>query len=89
MPPRKTEVALRTLGSRIQELRRAAGETQESLAARLGMLPSNYARIEQGRQNVTIDTLIRICNVLDVDLDQLFLAPKRRRARPGRPRNEE
>jgi len=86
---RKTEAVLRALGHRIQELRREQGHTQESLAAKLGMIPSNYARIEQGRLNTTVDTLVRISNALDVDLAQLFVAPKRRRSRPGRPKKND
>lgn len=84
MVPR-TKQALRSLGLRIQELRRAAGETQEAFAARLGMLPPNYARIEQGRANVTIDTLVRVAYGLKVELADLFVTPKVKRAKPGRP----
>lgn len=86
MATRKTAAILKNLGLRIQELRRDRGETQESLAGRLGMLAPNYARIEQGRANVTVDTLVRVANALDVDLGQLFIAPERRRSKPGRPR---
>jgi len=74
------------MGHRIQELRREQGHTQETSAAKLGMLPSNYARLEQGRLNTTVNTLVRIAGALDVDVGQLFAAPKRRRSRPGRPR---
>lgn len=73
------------MGLRIQELRQARRETQESFAGKLGMLPPNYARVEQGRANVTLDTLVRIATGLRVDLAELFVAPKVRRAKPGRP----
>lgn len=79
---------MRALGLRIQELRRARGETQESLADRLGMLPSNYARIEQGRTNPTVETLHRIATALDVEVAALFEQPTRKRSRPGRPRKD-
>jgi transcriptional regulator with XRE-family HTH domain len=49
------------------------------------MLPPNYARIEQGRMNVTIDTLVRIAAGLKVELAELFIASKAKRAKPGRP----
>lgn len=81
----RTETAQRSLGLRIQELRQARGETQESFAPKLGMLPPNYARIEQGRMNVTIDTLVRIATGLRVELSELFVASKAKRAKPGRP----
>lgn len=81
----RTEAAQRSVGLRIQELRQGRGETQESFAARLGMLAPNYARIEQGRMNVTIDTLVRVAHGLQVDMAELFVAPKARRGRRGRP----
>ena len=84
----RTETALKAIGLRMQELRQARGETQESFAGRLRMLAPNYARIEQGRSNLTIDTLVRVANALRVELGELFIAPKAKRARPGRPRKD-
>lgn len=86
--PRDTQTVLRDLGLRIRELRQQAGLTQEGAAERLGMLTPNYARIEQGRSNVTVDTLVRIANALDVPLVEMFKAPKIRTVKPGRPRAE-
>ncbi len=85
---RKIAVVQRDLGLRIQELRRAHGETQESLADRLGMLPSNYARLEQGRNNPTVETLHRVATALDVDLAEFFRQPTRKLSKPGRPRKD-
>jgi transcriptional regulator with XRE-family HTH domain len=50
------------------------------------MLSPNYARVEQGRANVTLGTLVRIANGLKVELAELFVAPTAKRAKPGRPR---
>lgn len=84
---RSTETVLLALGRRIAELRRAQGMTQEQAAARLRMLAPNYARIEQGRQNVTVSTLVRMANFLDVLVSDLFAAPASSHAsRPGRPK---
>lgn len=73
----ETAAVLRNLGRRIGELRRARGLTQEQAAERLGMLAPNYARVEQGRQNVTVDTLVRIARMLgeDVQVPDLFALP--------------
>jgi len=61
--------------------------TQEEAATRLRMLTSNYARIEQGHQNLTIETLVRMANLLDVAVGDLFVAPlSANPAKPGRPR---
>jgi len=82
----RPEAAQRSVGLRIRELRQARGETQESFAGKLGMLSPNYARVEQGRANVTLGTLVRIANGLKVELAELFVAPTAKRAKPGRPR---
>ncbi len=80
------EVALRSLGLRVHEIRRKRGLTQEQTAAELGMEVTNYARIEQGRANVTVKTLLRLAECFDVALIELFRTPKARTVRPGRPR---
>jgi transcriptional regulator with XRE-family HTH domain len=84
-----TKGVLRDLGLRLGELRRAQGLTQEELSERLEMLAPNYARIEQGRMNVTVDTLVRIAKVLKVGLADLFAKPKTRKASLGRPRKSQ
>lgn len=84
--PETTPAVLRRLGQRIAELRRSRGLTQEAFAEKLGMLTPNFARIEQGRQNVTIDTLVRIGRALDVRIAELLRAPRAVAAPPARPR---
>ena len=72
----------------MRELRLHRDLTQEAFAERLGMLAPNYARIEQGRSNVTLDTLVRIANALDIAPIELFRTPKKssRVVKPGRPK---
>jgi transcriptional regulator with XRE-family HTH domain len=83
---RETAAVLRALGARIGELRAARGLTQEQASEQLGMLTPNYARIEQGRANATVETLVRIARAFDVAVLELFRKPKRIVARkPGRP----
>lgn len=77
----------RAVGLRIGEIRRSRGLTQEDAAERLGMLTPNYARIEQGRQNVTLDTIVRIAVALDVAVVSFFRKPRRRQAKRGRPKS--
>lgn len=81
----ETKGILRSLGMRIGELRRAQGHTQEELSEKLGMLAPNYARIEQGRMNVTVDTLVRVAKALKVSVRDLFAKPKSTRVSVGRP----
>lgn len=51
---------MRRVGARVRELRMARALTQESFAEQVGMLAPNYARLEQGRSNPTVSTLLRI-----------------------------
>jgi len=83
---RETSAVQKDMGRRMRELRRERGLTQEAFAEKLGMLAPNYARIEQGRMNVTIDTIVRIANALGVAVAELFKRPTTRAARPGRPK---
>jgi transcriptional regulator with XRE-family HTH domain len=85
---RETRTVLRDLGFRMRELRRQRELTQEAFAEKLGMLAPNYARIEQGRSNATVDTLVRIAHALGVDILDLFKKPKDRSVKPGRPRQK-
>jgi len=80
--------ALKDVGRRIAELRRERGWTQEVFAARLGIQPNSLQRIETGRQNVTVHTLVRFGNGLGVPLAALFETPSDRTVRTGRPRSE-
>nr|WP_304035046.1 helix-turn-helix transcriptional regulator [Ruminococcus bromii] len=50
--------------SNIVEIRLEKGLSQMELAKRTGMHRSNICRIESGRQNISIDTLIRIFDAL-------------------------
>jgi transcriptional regulator with XRE-family HTH domain len=81
-----TRAVLAELGLRMRELRQENGLTQEQAAERLGMLAPNYARIEQGRMNVTVETLVRLADVFEVPVRALFEnATFRETRRPGRP----
>jgi transcriptional regulator with XRE-family HTH domain len=84
----ETKGVLKQLGLRIGEVRRAQKLTQDQAAERLGMHTPNYARIEQGAANVTVDTLVRISSALKVRVADLFQKPKIKRVKMGRPKRE-
>jgi len=67
------------IGRRIRTERESAGLSQETVAVQIGMTRTNYARVEQGRTNVTIDTLLRIAAGLGLTLSFSFNAPRRKR----------
>src|SRR5262245_36066412 len=57
---------LRRVGLRIQKRRQELGQTQQQLANELEMDQSSLAKIEQGKQNLTVRTLAKLANVLGV-----------------------
>lgn len=67
-----TDQALTLLiGSNIARYRRAAGLTQEQLAEAIGVTPAFISRVECGKKNMKIGTLIATANALRVSVDAL------------------
>ncbi len=60
------------MGRRIAALRLACGVTQERLAEGAGVDARYLQRIEAGEKNITIETLVKIANVLRVGVASLF-----------------
>jgi len=60
------------LGQKIAQIRDEKGITQYRLAKDLLMEQSNLARIENGKTNPTVRTLIKISDLLEVDIVELF-----------------
>lgn len=58
--------------TRIKDLRRERGETQESLAALIGITRGAYANIENGKREPDIKTMTVLANHFDVTIDQLL-----------------
>jgi transcriptional regulator with XRE-family HTH domain len=74
------------VGRRVRELRIAHGWTQEAAVERLGVDVRELQRIEAGRVNMTLQSLVRIARGLGVPVRELFDAPSARGPRkPGRP----
>jgi transcriptional regulator with XRE-family HTH domain len=60
------------VGSRISEVRRRKEVPQEQLAARLDVSTQWLSRLENGHENATIETLVRVANALGVRVLNLF-----------------
>jgi transcriptional regulator with XRE-family HTH domain len=60
------------LGLRLKELRLDKGLNQEDLE-QFGFSYRYYGKIERGLTNVTLETLVRLCQIFDVSLSDLFM----------------
>lgn len=60
------------LGIRVREQRKAIKMTQEHLAAASGVSASFIGHIERGLKHCSLETLIAICNTLNVTPDYLL-----------------
>ena len=64
---------LQKIGKRIRELRiNKLNMTQEDFAKTLSVDRTYLSRVESGKQNITVKTLVFICNKLDVSLNEFF-----------------
>lgn len=62
----------KALGSKIKELRRKSGFTQEHFAELIGVAPRHVSRIENGVNSPSIETLGRIAECLQAEVKDLF-----------------
>lgn len=60
------------LGKRIRTRRKMMGLTQEALAEQLGISCSFVGHIERGSRKMSMETLIRISDVMGVSCDYLL-----------------
>lgn len=60
-------------GERIRKRRDDIGFTQEYVANKADISLRFYQEIEGGRKNVSVDTLIRLSNILSISIDYLLL----------------
>ena len=60
------------VGSRIKELRRALGLSQENLALKAEVDRTYLAGVEQGKRNPSIKSLEKILKALEVSFGEFF-----------------
>ncbi len=60
-------------GKRIKTLRSRLRLTQDQLSERAQISPQYLSNIERGRENPTLDTLIRLAESLKVEVWEMFL----------------
>ena len=62
---------LEAIGRQVHDLRKARGMTQEELGAACGLPTSYIGSIERAKKNLTINTLERVADALDVAASEL------------------
>ena len=61
-----------TTGERIRKFRTEKKLSQNALGSRLGISQQQIAQYELGTRTPKIDTLVKIANALDIDIDKLL-----------------
>jgi transcriptional regulator with XRE-family HTH domain len=62
----------KTINEKIRLLRIEKNYSQEYVAAQLELSQSYYGRIENGKRTISVDCLMKILTVLDVDYNTFF-----------------
>lgn len=61
-----------SLGNRIKQLRKAKGISQETLALKVELDRTYIASVENGKRNISIINIKKICNGLEISLKDFF-----------------
>ena len=61
------------IGGTIVRLRREKGYSQEAFANEAGIDRRYMSDIENGKRNISIDILERVCNKLGIKISELFI----------------
>lgn len=69
----KDEEILKNLGIKLKYKRLQKGLIQEVLAEMIDVHEKYIGKIETGKQNITIKTLNRIANALEIDIYNLLM----------------
>lgn len=68
----KNKDILKVIGTKIQKARKDKNYTQEYVAEEIDKSVDTLRGIENGRCVGSVETLINLCNVLDITLDYIF-----------------
>lgn len=60
------------VGNNIKTIRLSRGMTQEQMAEKLNRSVNFVSLIELGKSGMSIETIIAICNILDISSESLF-----------------
>lgn len=62
----------RAIGNRLLAIRKKCGMTQSEVAEATGLSDRTYADIERGDVNTRIETILKVCNVLQITPDAVL-----------------
>ena len=80
------ERVLKDIGRRVAEIRSSYGMTQDRFAEEiLGVSLKYLQAIEAGRENLSVTSLVKLANLIRVQVNDLFARPATREVRRGRP----
>lgn len=60
------------VGQNVRKYRKMKGLTQEQLASQAGITSEYVSRIENGKENPTVDVLFKISVVLGIEVRDMF-----------------
>lgn len=69
---KKSNKTLRTLGKKVQKLRKGIKVSQEELAGQLGISRVYMGYIEQGRESPSLKLLMKLARKFKVKIENLF-----------------
>jgi transcriptional regulator with XRE-family HTH domain len=77
------------IGAKLRRLRKERQLTQADLARQIGIQQSDLSRIEKGEYRVSLDNLVKLLNVFDVQISEFFGEPSPRSQTMQRPLSRE
>jgi transcriptional regulator with XRE-family HTH domain len=88
VPKQTPEELARNVGRRVAEVRLSQGLTQQDFATLIRNSVQWISRIENGEENLTLATLVKLADALKLEVAELFRppAPGARKAKRGRPK---
>lgn len=63
---------LTNIGPKIRKIREIKGYSQEYIASKMSITQNSYSKLERGETNLSIDRLMEICSVLEIELSTLM-----------------
>jgi len=61
------------MGERLRERRLQLNMTQQQVCDKLCIMQTHYSRIETGKIGISIDMLLKLCEILEVSTDYILL----------------